>query len=109
MNTISTYNTYLSTHQLSNYSESSIGWIFSVYIFLTFFCGIQIGPFFDAQGPRLLVLLGSILMMASIMLMGICSRMYSQSLQILGSLSNKAQSTGTSSSCSASSAAPARP
>jgi len=77
MNTISTYNTYLSTHQLSDYSESSIGWIFSVYIFLTFFCGIQIGPIFDARGPRLLVLSGSILMMASILLMGICSRMYS--------------------------------
>lgn len=76
MNTISTYNTYLSTHQLSDHSESSIGWIFSVYIFLTFFCGIQIGPVFDARGPRLLVLAGSILMMASIMLMGICSRVF---------------------------------
>lgn len=77
MNTISTYNTYLSTHQLSDYSESSIGWIFSVYIFLTFFCGIQIGPVFDARGPRLLVLSGGILMMASIMPMKTRSRMYS--------------------------------
>lgn len=68
------YNTYLSTHQLSDHSESSIRWIFSVYIFLTFFCGIQIGPVFDARGPRLLVLAGGILMMASIMLMGIWSR-----------------------------------
>lgn len=48
MNTISTYNTYLLTHQLYDNSESSIGWIFSVHIFLTFFCGIQIGPVFDA-------------------------------------------------------------
>ena len=70
MNTISTYNTYLSTHQLSDHSESSIGWIFSVYSLLTFFCGIQIGPVFDVRGPRLLVLAGSI------MLMGICSRVF---------------------------------
>jgi len=73
MNSISTYNTYLSTHQLSNYSASSVGWIFSIYIFLTFLCGIFIGPVFDARGPRVLVFAGSVLMMASIMLMGICT------------------------------------
>lgn len=73
MNSISTYNTYLSTHQLEQYSASSIAWIFSTYIFLTFLCGIFIGPIFDARGPRLLVLTGSLLMMASIMLMGICT------------------------------------
>jgi hypothetical protein len=48
MNSISTYNIYLSTHQLSHYSASSIGWIFNIYIFLTFLCGIFIGPVFDA-------------------------------------------------------------
>ena len=73
MNSISTYNTYLSTHQLSNYSASSVGWIFSIYIFVTFLCGIFIGPVFDARGPRGLVFAGSVLMMASIMLMGICT------------------------------------
>jgi MFS family permease len=73
MNSISTYNTYLSTHQLSEYSASSIGWIFSTYIFLTFLCGIFIGPVFDARGPRLLVFIGSALMVASIMLMGVCT------------------------------------
>lgn len=48
MNIISMYNTYLLTHQLYDNSESFIGWIFSVYIFLTFFCRIQIGPVFNA-------------------------------------------------------------
>ena len=78
MNSISTYNTYLSTHQLSAYSASAIGWIFSTYIFLTFLCGIFIGPIFDARGPRLLVFVGSALMVASIMLMGICTGMSKQ-------------------------------
>lgn len=73
MNSISTYNTYLSAHQLEQYSASSIAWIFSTYIFLTFLCGIFIGPIFDARGPRALVAAGGGLMMASIMLMGICT------------------------------------
>ena len=67
MNTVGTFQAYLSTHQLSSYSESTIGWIFSLYIFLAFFCGVQIGPVFDAKGPRWLVLAGSVLSVASVM------------------------------------------
>ena len=78
MNSISTYNTYLSTHQLAHHSTSSIGWIFSIYIFLTFLCGIFIGPIFDARGPRVLVFAGSVLMMASVMLMGVCTGAWHQ-------------------------------
>jgi MFS family permease len=73
MNSISTYQAYLSTHQLRDYSDSSTGWIFSIYIALTFLCGIFVGPIFDAKGSRVLVLVGSILMMLSIMLMGVCT------------------------------------
>lgn len=68
------FQAYLSTHQLSGYNESTIGWIFSVYVFLSFFCGIQIGPVFDAKGPRLLTLAGSIFIVASMLLLGICTR-----------------------------------
>ncbi len=73
MNTVGTFQAYLSTHQLSNYSEGNIGWIFSLYVFLSFFCGILIGPIFDAKGPRLLVFLGSISLLASLMLLGLCT------------------------------------
>ena len=59
MNTVGTYEAYLSTHQLATSSPSLVGWIFSLYIFLAFFCGVQIGPIFDAKGPRWLVLAGS--------------------------------------------------
>jgi hypothetical protein len=31
MNTLGAFQTYLSTHQLKEYNESTIGWIFSVY------------------------------------------------------------------------------
>ncbi|KAF2753139.1 MFS general substrate transporter [Pseudovirgaria hyperparasitica] len=68
MNTQGVFQAYLFEHQLSEYSESAIGWIFSVYTFLSFFCGIQIGPIFDAKGPRLLIFSGSVLIVLSMLL-----------------------------------------
>lgn len=72
MNSIGTFQAYLSTNQLAGMSESSIGWIFGIYAFLAFFCGIQIGPVFDAKGPRWLILAGSALTMATWLLIGVC-------------------------------------
>ncbi|ERF70860.1 hypothetical protein EPUS_02382 [Endocarpon pusillum Z07020] len=74
MNTIGTYHAYLATHQLSAVSESALGWIFGIYAFLSFFAGIQIGPIFDACGPRHLIFAGSVLLMTSQLLLGICTR-----------------------------------
>lgn len=79
INTIGTYQAYLSTHQLSEYSEGTISWIFSLYVFLSFFCGVLIGPVFDAKGPRFLVLSGSICLVASMMLLGVCMSSYHSS------------------------------
>ena len=73
MNTIGIYQAYLAQHQLSEYSESTIGWVFSVYIFLTFFCGVQIGPIFDAKGPRVLIAVGSVFLLLSEFLLGVCT------------------------------------
>lgn len=74
MNTIGTIQAYLATHQLEGMSESNIGWIFSIYAFLSFFCGIQIGPIFDAKGPKWLVLPGSILILLVWFLLGFCTK-----------------------------------
>ena len=73
MNTIGTYQSYLSTHQLRDSSEGQVGWIFGIYAFLSFFCGLQWGPIFDAIGPRWLVLAGSILLLLSHLLLGVCT------------------------------------
>lgn len=73
MNTLSTYTAYVSTHQLSHMPESKIGWIFGIYAFLSFFLGIQIGPLFDAYGPRYLVLAGSICILLCYILLAECS------------------------------------
>lgn len=72
MNTIGTFQAYLSTHQLRDFDEGTISWIFSLYGFLSFFSGVQIGPIFDAKGPRILVMAGSVLLIVSMMLLGFC-------------------------------------
>lgn len=72
MNTTGTYVAYLSSHQLSGYSISSIGWIFGIYGFLSFFGGVQVGPVFDKHGPRALVAAGSICLLLSMFLLGSC-------------------------------------
>lgn len=73
LNTLGTFQTYLSTHQLSEYSEGTVGWIFSLFTALCFFCGVYIGPLFDKYGPRWLVDPGSIAVVASVMITSVCT------------------------------------
>lgn len=74
MNSIGIYQAWISTHQLAHLSSGQIGWIFGLYNFLVFFCGIQIGPIFDAKGPRFLMWFGSILVVLTFVLMGFCTQ-----------------------------------
>ncbi|KAF1985567.1 MFS general substrate transporter [Aulographum hederae CBS 113979] len=74
MNTIGVFQSHLATHQLSHYSESTIGWLFSLYVFISFAGGLLIGPIFDFHGPRLLIFAGSILLVLSILLLGNCTQ-----------------------------------
>lgn len=48
----------------------------SVFVFLVFFGGLQIGPVFDARGPRGLLLAGSACLLVSIFTLGLCSQYY---------------------------------
>jgi hypothetical protein len=65
---------YFKANQLKDYTTGQIGWIFGLSLFLTFFCGAPIGPIFDSYGPRALVFAGSILLVASMFLLGLCTR-----------------------------------
>lgn len=71
MNTLATFQTYVTTHQLEGYDEGTVGWIFSIYTFVVFFGGLFIGPLFDKHGPRWLVLTGTVSIAASLMLFSI--------------------------------------
>jgi Major Facilitator Superfamily len=74
-NIMASFQTYISQHQLKDYDESTIGWIFSLYAFLAFFGGVYVGPVFDKYGPRWLVLSGSLFMIADMMALGFCAGM----------------------------------
>ncbi|KAI0022513.1 MFS general substrate transporter [Xylariomycetidae sp. FL0641] len=76
INSAAVFESYFSTHQLRGYSSSAIGWIFSTYLFIVFFAGIQVGPVFDRHGPRVLVAVGSLLVVASQLLLGLCEEYY---------------------------------
>ncbi|CAK7201425.1 hypothetical protein SEUCBS139899_004129 [Sporothrix eucalyptigena] len=76
INTAAVFESWFATHQLADYTASEIGWIFSLYLFIVFFIGIQVGPIFDRYGPRYLVAVGSILSVASVMLLGLCEQYY---------------------------------
>lgn len=71
MNILATFQTYVSTNQLVAYNESTIGWIFSLYTFVSFFLGIYVGPLFDRYGPRYLLLAGTACLGLSLMLLSI--------------------------------------
>lgn len=73
MNTLAVLETYLASHQLQGYSHAVIGWIFSIYAFLCFFGGIYVGPVFDRHGPRWLLLGGSVCVVASLLILSICT------------------------------------
>ncbi|GLA29760.1 hypothetical protein AnigIFM63604_011053 [Aspergillus niger] len=82
VNSIGTFQAFLETHQLVQYGSGSTGWIFGTFTFLTFFCGIQIGPIFDACGPRYLVFSGSLLVMAMMISLGFCTEFWQFFLSI---------------------------
>ncbi|EAA30793.1 MFS monocarboxylate transporter [Neurospora crassa OR74A] len=76
INSAAVFESYFSTHQLVNHSASEIGWIFSLYLFIVFFVGIQVGPIFDRHGARLLVAVGSLLVVLSLMLLSLSKTYY---------------------------------
>ena len=43
LNTLGALHAWISTHQLSHYSQSSVGWIFGGYSFFLYVAGAQVG------------------------------------------------------------------
>lgn len=71
MNILATFQTYVSNNQLVEYDAGTIGWIFSLYTFVSFFMGIYVGPLFDKYGPRWLILSGTLCLVLSLVFMSI--------------------------------------
>lgn len=79
MNTLATFQSYLISHQLANYEEGIVGWVFSIYTFVVFFLGLYIGPMFDKWGPRWIVLAGTVSICGGLMLFSISTGTFSYS------------------------------
>ena len=77
MNTIGIFQTYIVHNQLKSYGTSDVGWIFGLYLFLAYFSGIQTGPLFDAQGPKVLMIAGSTCLVVSMLLLSVCKGRFS--------------------------------
>lgn len=73
LNTIAVFQTYTLSHQLKGYSEGTVGWVFSIYTFLTFFCGVYIGPVFDKYGPKWLITAGGVCTVGGMVLVSFCT------------------------------------
>ena len=73
VNSTGAFQDYFSSHQLRDYSPDQIGWIFSLYLFLVFLCGIYTGVIFDAHGPKVVLAVGSVAMVLSMMLLSFCT------------------------------------
>lgn len=74
MQTIGTVQSYLASHQLSEYSTTQIGWITGLYTSLCLFLGIQFGPLFDVYGPRLLGPIGCAIYIPVFFVMAECTQ-----------------------------------
>ncbi|KZV95968.1 MFS general substrate transporter [Exidia glandulosa HHB12029] len=74
INSMGVFQAYVSTTLLPSYSPDAIGWIFGIYVFVSYFCGVQIGPIFDAKGPTLLLVAGSVCMVGSTFALAHCTK-----------------------------------
>ena len=80
---------YLLTERLKGQSETKIGWIFSLWLFIMYAGSVQTGPIFDAYGPRVLLIPGCIGWTLSVFMLSLCKEFYQFILafSILGGLS----------------------
>ena len=83
MVSIGTVQDYLNQHQLVAFSPRDVGWIPSVYVYLSLALGIWVGPIFDRYGARFLALGGSIGYVIMVFLLAEC-RTYYQFMLCLG-------------------------
>jgi multisubunit Na+/H+ antiporter MnhG subunit len=72
-NTSGVFSAVIAETILPEVSPSTLGWLFSVYAFVNWFCGIQVGPTFDAIGPRALLIAGTVCTLVGIFSLSVCT------------------------------------
>jgi MFS family permease len=89
MVSIGTLQDYWAQHQLSHMTSRDIGWIPSVFVYLSLALGVWVGPLFDRYGPRWIALGGSAGFLSMVFLLAECKTYWQMMLccGILGGLS----------------------
>ena len=72
-NTSGVFEVVVSKVLLPEESASTVGWIFSIYAFVNWVCGVQVGPVFDAMGPHVLLFLGSVCTLVGMFSFSVCT------------------------------------
>lgn len=91
MNSIGIYQSWISSHQLQHVSEGQKAWIFGIYNFMVFFCGLQLGPIFDYYGPTWLMTSGLLLYVTTYAAIGYC-QLYWHFIVVMGVVAGAATS-----------------
>lgn len=76
MNAIGAIESYVQINQLSHESVSSISWVFSIYMFVSLFLGLLVGPLYDTFGATYLLLTGSISLFVGLFACGSATTIY---------------------------------
>ena len=76
MTSIGVVQAHVSENILPTESASSVGWIFSVYFFFSFFGGIYAGPIFDYTGSKIPMYLGSVLLVSGLLATASCTTVW---------------------------------
>ncbi|EGW30842.1 uncharacterized protein SPAPADRAFT_62710, partial [Spathaspora passalidarum NRRL Y-27907] len=67
LNSMGVIQTYVATHQLTDVPTSTVSWIFSIYLALSFANCVIVGPFFDVKGATWPLIVGTIMMFGGFM------------------------------------------
>ncbi|KAJ5779753.1 hypothetical protein N7457_007473 [Penicillium paradoxum] len=76
INCIGVFQAYYETHQLREFSTSTITWVTSLETFMIFFCGPIFGTLFDSYGPRWVLLFGTVLHVFGLMMASLSTEYY---------------------------------
>lgn len=68
--------TFVSTHQLADVKETTISWVFSLFLGVMYFFSVFTGKAFDKFGARPPLLVGSVLLVAGLFLTAECKTVY---------------------------------
>ncbi|KAJ5557533.1 MFS general substrate transporter [Penicillium frequentans] len=89
LNSLGILHAWTNNHQLSDYSISSVGWIYGAYGFFLYAAGAQAGLIFDTYGPKYVIIPGSIGIVVALVCFSFSEEYYQifLSFSLLGGLS----------------------